>query len=85
MRLREYQVWRRKREESSNYHLETHTMTEDHFVKLLELELRRRFARFSLADLQTFVADVWPVAQADPDVDRWTRAFLDSGRCNLLA
>ena len=60
-------------------------MTEDHFVKLLELELRRRFARFSLAALQAFVADVWPLAREDPDVDRWAREFLDSGRCTLPA
>jgi hypothetical protein len=67
------------------HHQETHTMTEDHFVKLLELELRRRFTRFSLADLLAFVADVWVVAQENPDVDRWTREFIDSGRCNRLA
>jgi hypothetical protein len=67
------------------HYQETYPMNEDHFVKLLELELRRRFTRFSLADLLAFVADVWPVAREDPDVDRWTREFLDSGRCNRLA
>lgn len=60
-------------------------MTQEEFVRRLELELRSRFARFSLADLETFVADVWPVARDDPDVRRWADAFLDSGRADMLA
>ncbi len=60
-------------------------MTQDDFVQRLEQELRLRFARFSLADLQTFVADVWPAILEDPDVSRWADAFLDTGRADLLA
>jgi hypothetical protein len=60
-------------------------MTQEEFVRRLELELRCRFARFSLADLEAFVADVWPVARDDPDVSRWADAFLDSGRADMLA
>jgi hypothetical protein len=60
-------------------------MTQEQFANLLERELRLRFARFSLADLLTFVQDVWPVAQEDPDVDRWAREFIDRGGADLLA
>jgi hypothetical protein len=60
-------------------------MTPDHFAELLERELRLRQARFSLADLQEFVADAWPLIADDPDVQRWAREFIDGGRADVLA
>ena len=60
-------------------------MTPEHFADLLEQELRRRQARFSRADLLAFVAAAWPLIRVDPDVTRWVREFLDSGRADVLA
>jgi hypothetical protein len=55
------------------------------FARLLECELRLRQARFSLAGLQEFVAAAWPLIVDDPDVQRWAREFLDSGRADVPA
>jgi hypothetical protein len=60
-------------------------MTQPDFVERLEQELRLRFARFSLADLQSFVADLWPAMLEEPDVKRWADEFIDSGKADLLA
>jgi hypothetical protein len=60
-------------------------MTPHLFARLLEAELLLRQARFSLAALQQFVADAWPLIVDDPDVQRWAREFIDSGRCDVLA
>jgi hypothetical protein len=37
------------------------------------------------ADLQEFVADVWPLAQEYPDVAFWAREFIEAGRSSLTA
>jgi hypothetical protein len=58
-------------------------MSPHHFARLLEAELLLRQARFNLADLQEFVADAWPLIRDDPDVQRWAREFIDSGRADV--
>ena len=39
----------------------------------------------SRADLVEFVADVWPLAQENPDVAFWAREFMESGRGSVPA
>jgi hypothetical protein len=58
-------------------------MTQDDFTLELEQELRLRGARFNRADLMQFVADCWPRIVDEPDVGRWTREFIDSGRADV--
>jgi hypothetical protein len=41
--------------------------------------------RAAQADLLAFVADVWPLAQEDPDVVFGAREFLESGQTTLTA
>jgi hypothetical protein len=60
-------------------------MTQADFLAALEQQLLLRGSSFSLADLTEFVADVWPLAQEDPDPVRWAREFLDSGPASLMA
>lgn len=55
-------------------------MTQAEFLAALEQELTLRGIGFSRADLVAFVADVWPLAQENPDVTFWAQAFLESGR-----
>jgi hypothetical protein len=50
-------------------------MTLPDFITALELELRFRGVAFDCADVLTFAADVWPLAEEDPDVGRWAEAF----------
>jgi hypothetical protein len=44
----------------------------------LELELRLRPVGFERAELEAWAAAVWPLAEEDPDVIRWSEAFLAS-------
>jgi len=60
-------------------------VTPHRFARLLEAELLLRQARFNRADLQEFVAAACPLIADDPDVQRWAREFIDSGRCDVLA
>jgi hypothetical protein len=53
-------------------------MTQPDFAALLEQELRLLAVPFDQAELLTYAADVWPVAQDDPDVRRWSKEFLRS-------
>jgi hypothetical protein len=46
------------------------------FLTGLELELRLRAVPFHRGELETWAADVWPLAEDDPDVIRWAEAFL---------
>jgi hypothetical protein len=46
------------------------------FVPGLEMELRLRAVPFGRGELETFTADVWRLAEDDPDVIRWSEAFL---------
>ncbi|HLJ97123.1 MAG TPA: hypothetical protein VKU02_28420 [Gemmataceae bacterium] len=39
-----------------------------------------RVIGFSSADLVVFVADVWPLAQENPDVTYRAQGFLESGQ-----
>jgi hypothetical protein len=50
-------------------------MTLDDFVTGLELELRLRAVPFDRGELETWADDVWPLAEDDPDVIRWSEAF----------
>jgi hypothetical protein len=42
----------------------------------LELALRPRAVPCDRGELETWAADVWPLAEDDPDVIRWAEAFL---------
>jgi hypothetical protein len=55
-------------------------MNQPDFLTALEQELRLRGIGFDRADLLEFVADVWPLAQENPDVAFWAQEFLESGR-----
>jgi hypothetical protein len=50
------------------------------FVTGLEMELQLRGVPFDRGDLETFAADVWSLAEEDPDVIRWSEAFLEAQR-----
>jgi hypothetical protein len=58
-------------------------MTLEDFTAALEQELRLRGVHFKQSDLFDFAADVWPLAQDDPDVARWAQAFIDRGRADV--
>ena len=60
-------------------------MNQNDFVAALEQELQLRGVGFSRADLVEFVADVWPLAQENPDVAFWAREFRESGRGSVPA
>ena len=60
-------------------------MNQTDFLTALEQELQLRGIGFSRAGLQEFVADVWPLAQENPDVTFWAREFLESGRASITA
>jgi hypothetical protein len=46
--------------------------------------LQLRAISFSLADLQEFVADVWPLAEDAADIVFWAKEFA-SGHGNMTA
>ena len=51
-------------------------MSRDDFTLAVESELRLRGAPFELADLLTFVEDVWPLAGDDPNPAKRADAFV---------
>ena len=53
-------------------------MTLEDFITGLEMELRFRGEPFDRGELEQFAADVWPLAQEDPDPGRWAAEFLDA-------
>jgi hypothetical protein len=55
-------------------------MTQAEFFAALELDLQLRAVPFARTDLLAFVADVWPLAQENPDVTYWAGEFMASGR-----
>jgi hypothetical protein len=55
-------------------------MTQADFTQALEQELQLCGRPFDRGDLLTFVADVWPLAEDDPDPVRWSREFLEAGQ-----
>ena len=60
-------------------------MNQTAFTLALEQELQLRAVGFSRAELLEFVADVWPLAEENPDVAFWAREFIDSGRGSMTA
>jgi hypothetical protein len=54
-------------------------MTRTDFTLALEQELQFRGRPFDRGELPTFVADVWPLAEDDPDPVRWAGEFLEAG------
>ena len=60
--------------------LEYLTMNLADFIISLEMELQLRGVPFARADVLTFAADVWPLAEEDPDAGRWATAFLEARR-----
>jgi hypothetical protein len=55
-------------------------MTLPDFITALEQDPRFRGVAFDRADVLTFAADVWPIAEEDPDPGRWAEAFLEARR-----
>jgi hypothetical protein len=51
-------------------------MTLPDFLTGLELEPRLRAVPFDRGQLETWAADVWSLAEDDPDVIRWASVFL---------
>ncbi len=51
-------------------------MNQTDFIVGLEMELQLRGVAFDRNDLETFVQDVWPLAEENPDIVRWAEAFL---------
>jgi len=60
-------------------------MTQADFTTAVEQQLQIRGIRFSRADLQEFVADVWPLAEDNPDPAAWAQEFIDSGHGTMTA
>jgi hypothetical protein len=54
-------------------------MNQQAFIAALEEQLQHCGREFSRAAVLEFVADVWPLAQDDPDPARWAREFLAAG------
>jgi hypothetical protein len=52
-------------------------MTLPDFTTALEQDLQLRGVGFDRADVVTFTADVWPIAEEDPDPDWWAVKFLE--------
>jgi hypothetical protein len=52
------------------------TMTPSSFVRALEAELRLRGVAFELRELLNYAADVWSMAQHNPDPALWASAFV---------
>lgn len=55
-------------------------MSQADFLAALEQELQLRGIGFSRANLEAFAADVWPLAEQNPDVAFWAQEFLESGQ-----
>jgi hypothetical protein len=51
-------------------------MTQAEFLTGLEMELQLRAVPFNRNELETFVTDVWPLAEENPEIPRWAEAFL---------
>ena len=60
-------------------------MNQAAFLTALEQELQLRAVAFSRAELLAFVADVWALAQENPDVTLWAQEFIDANRGTMLA
>ena len=44
------------------------------------MELRLRGDPFDRRDLETFAADVWPLAEDDPEPGRWASEFIGAAK-----
>jgi len=55
-------------------------MNQADFISALEQELQLRGIGFTRADVQEFVASVWPLARENPDPAWWAQEFIDSER-----
>jgi hypothetical protein len=60
-------------------------MFQEEFIQLVEIELRLHGVGFDRTALAEFVDAAWPLIADDPDVNRWARAFVDSGNATLPA
>jgi hypothetical protein len=60
-------------------------MTRPDFLTGLELELRLRAVPFDRGELETWAADVCPLAEDDPEVIRLAEAFLAARRAAAAA
>jgi hypothetical protein len=49
------------------------------FIGALAQELRFRGVAFERGALGEFAVSVWPLAQDDPDAERWAMEFLENG------
>jgi hypothetical protein len=52
-------------------------MSKSAFTEALAWELRLRGVSHVRPDLEAFVRDVWPLAEEDPDVNRWAKEYAE--------
>lgn len=60
-------------------------MTQQDFLQALESTLQLRGIAFSRAALQALVADDWVLISDNPDVEFWTREFIDTADVTMMA
>jgi hypothetical protein len=53
-------------------------LTPDDFLVLVETDLRLRHVPFDLAELRTFVADVWPLVEPGDTPETWATTCLQA-------
>jgi hypothetical protein len=58
-------------------------MTQHDFLSALESQLQLSGQPFERAELQAWVASMWPWCQDDPDPVRWAAEFLEARRAVL--
>jgi hypothetical protein len=55
-------------------------MTQSEFLACIEYVLRLAVRPFTRAELQAYVASMWPHIEEDPDTGRWEAEFLEAER-----
>jgi hypothetical protein len=53
-------------------------MSKQSFLSALAWQLTLAGVPYVRLDLEAFVADVWPLADNDPDVSRWAREYPEA-------
>ena len=60
-------------------------MSKTDFLQSIESTLQLRGVAFSRADLQAFVESAWPLILDNPDVEFWSKEFIDRGDVTMRA
>jgi hypothetical protein len=63
---------------SSPVKLTSTTPTRPEFLPLLASRLRQQAVPFDVADLDAWLAAVWPLVEEDPDAGRWAREYREA-------